>query len=303
MSASITLWIIRHDFWPPPYLADASNDAHAGFSLYRKFEILLSSQPTPPEREWYSFDAINGQLCRQDGTQWHGENPNYDPGPPPPPKLPREIKASMIINPESKAEVVPSATIARKNEYKFRSHKPERNNLALSTSQQPSAESASGSTQQLQPRGHGTYEHNPQLLPKNSGKPVSQHRPTGAQGASSTQCRVSSSNIRNERGQIDNGYSRRPRRRPRHPASQDTATTSHSWSLKLEVFETISLSDSCSHLDNLSRICIYPPYYILSPRFKFLGFTWQKISILCDISSILNHTSPADACHQCPRFV
>jgi hypothetical protein len=136
----------------------------------------------------------------------------------------------MIINaesnPESNAELVTSATKAHKNEYRFQRRKPERNNLALSTSQQPSAGSASGSTQQLQPRDYGTYEHNPQLLPKNSGKPVSQHRPTGAQGASSTQSRVSSSNIRNEQGQIANGYPRRPRRRPRHPASQDTTTHS-----------------------------------------------------------------------------
>ena len=215
---------------------DASNDAHAGFSLYKRLELLLPLLPTPPERGWYSFDAVNGRLCRQDGTQWYAENPNYDPGPPPPPKLPREVKASMIITTESNAEnngEQPSATKAHKNENRFQRRRRDRNYLApLSTSQQPPVGSASGSTQQLlQPRDHGN-EHNPQPLPKNSGNTISQHRPTGAQGASSTQRRVPSSNIRNEQTQTDNnGYPRRrTHRRPRHPASQDTtsATATHS---------------------------------------------------------------------------
>lgn len=132
----------------------------------------------------------------------------------------------MIITPESNAEsnkeLEPSATKPRKYENRFQRRRRERNHLApLSTSQQPSAGSASGSTQQLQPRSLGTYEYSPQPLPKNTGNTVSHHRPTGAQGSSSTQFRVSSSNIRNEQARIDNGYPRRPRR-PRRPASQDT---------------------------------------------------------------------------------
>jgi len=212
----------------------ASNDAHAGFSLYNKLEMLMSSLPTLPERVWYAFDAVNGWLCKKDGTQWLAENPNYDPGPPPPPRLPREVKASMIITAESNAELnkelEPSATKARKNENRYQRRRRDRSPLALlSTSQQPSGGNPSGSTQQSQPRSRGTYEHNPQPSPRNSGNTVSQHRPTGAQGASSTQCRVPSSNIRNERPQIDNGYPRRRSHRPRrHPASQDTATATHS---------------------------------------------------------------------------
>lgn len=198
----------------------------------------MSSLPTPPERVWYSFDAVNGRLCKKDGTQWYAENPNYDPGPLPPPRLPREVKASMIIttesNAESKKELEPSApNKALKNENRFQRRWRDRNHLALSTSQQSSAGNDSGSTQQLQPRSRGTNENNPQPLPKNAGNTVSQHRQTGAQGASSTQCRVPSSNIRNERAQNDNGYPRRrPRRRPRHPASQpasqDTPTATRS---------------------------------------------------------------------------
>ena len=226
--------VIRNN-WPPLYLADASNDAHAGFSLYKKLETLLPSLPTPPERVWYAFDAVNGRLCKKDGSQWNAENPNYDPGPPPPPRLPREIKASMIItaesNAESNKELEPSAPIAKahRNENRFQRRRRDRNHFVQSNSQQPSAGNASGSTQQ-QPRSRGTYENNPQPLPRNSGNTVSQHRQTGAQGASSTQCRVPSSNIRNERAPIDNGHPRRrPHRRPRHPASQDTPTATHSW--------------------------------------------------------------------------
>ena len=230
----ILFLVNRHELG---HFADASNDAHAGFSLYRRFKMLLPLLPTPPQRGWYSFDAINGRLCRQDGTQWYAENPNYDPGPPPPPRLPREIKASMIITTKPNADsenngeqLEPSATKANKNENRFQRRRRDRNYLApLSTSQQPPAGSASGSTQQLQPRDHGN-EHNPQPLPKNSGNTISQHRPTGAQGASSTQRREPSSNIRNEQAQTDNnGYPRRrTRRRPRHPASQDTATATRS---------------------------------------------------------------------------
>jgi len=188
----------------------ASNDAHAGFTLYKKLELLLPLLPTPPERGWYSFDAINGRLCRQDNTQWHAENPNYDPGPSPPPRPPREVKASMIINAESNGE--PSASKARNAS---NGRKRKRNYLA-STSQ-PSAGRASDSTQQQQPRGLGTYGYNPQPLPKNSGQTFSQHRPTGAQGTSSAQRRVPSSNIGNGLGQsIEQAQTdrRRPRRRP-----------------------------------------------------------------------------------------
>ena len=138
----------------------------------------------------------------------------------------------MIITADSNGE--PSVKKPRKHEDRFQRRKPERNYSALPTSQQSSAGRASGSTQQLQPRGHGTYEHNPQPLPKNSGHTLSQHRPTGAQGASFAQCRVPSSNIRNdwsqsiEQTQTDKGYPSHTRRRPRHPASQDTATATHS---------------------------------------------------------------------------
>ena len=137
----------------------------------------------------------------------------------------------MIINTESNAEskeLEPSATKARKTENRFQRRRRDRNQLPLSTSQQPSVGSPSESTQQPQHQGHCTY--NPQSLPKNSGNTVSQHRATGAQDASSTPYRyrvASSPNIRNDQARIDNSY-RRPHRRFRQPASQDTATATHS---------------------------------------------------------------------------
>jgi len=213
----------------------ASNDAHAGFSLYRKFETLLPLLPTPPDRGWYAFDVIDGQLCQQDGTQWHAENPNYDPGPLPPPRLPREVKASMIITAESNGE--PPATKTRKDRYQHRkSRKPEQNYFAPSTSQQSSA-IVSGSTQQLRPQGRRTYEHKSQSLPQNSEHIIPQYRPTGAHDAFSAQYRVGttpsspSSNIRNDRGHTTKqaqGYPERSRRPPRYPASQNAPTPNHS---------------------------------------------------------------------------
>lgn len=217
----------RHEFNHP---ADASNDAHAGFTLYRKFGTLLPLLPTPPDREWYSFDLVDGQLYKQDGTQWQAENPNYDPGPLPPPKLPKEVKASMIIT-ESNGDTSNNENRFQRRKAR-RNSKPDQTHLPLSTSQQSSAV-ASGSTQQLRPQGQRSYEYNPQYFPKNSGQIISQHRPTGAHAGSSAQCRLGiSSNIRNDRGQsteqvqnTDRGYPKHPRRRPRHPASP---TANHS---------------------------------------------------------------------------
>ncbi|KAF8807243.1 ribonuclease H-like protein [Phlegmacium glaucopus] len=217
----------------------ASNDAHAGLILYRKFETLLPLLPTHPKRMWYSFDVVDGQLCQPDGTRWHAFNPDYDPGPPPPPRLPREVKASMIITTESNGEAS-SATKARRNDNRsqpYRPRWPERNpHLAPSTSQQSPAVGASGSTQQLRPQGQRTYGNNPQSLSKNSGHILSQHQPAGAQRGSPAQWRVASSglssNIGNDLGQpieqaqVRKSYPKRPPHRkssyrPHQPGSQD----------------------------------------------------------------------------------
>lgn len=185
-------------------------------------------------REWYSFDIVDGQPCKQDGTQWHPFNPNYDPGPPPPPRLPREVKASMIIATESNGEI--SETKLRKNDYRSQRSKfyrPERDPHPAPSSSQHSAVGTSYSTRQ-RPQGQRTYEHNPQS--KNSGHIFSQHRPTGAQRGSPAPGRVGttpsspSSNIRNglgqstEQAQDEKGYPKCPYRQPRRFASKDAPT-------------------------------------------------------------------------------
>lgn len=137
----------------------------------------------------------------------------------------------MIIT-DAEVNGEPSATKAFKNENRFQHRKPRK--PEQSTSQFSAV--ASGSAQYLRPQGQRMSEHIPQSLPRNSG-----HRPTGDHGGYSAHRRVGptpsslSSNIRNtrvqsttEQLQIDKSYPRRPRRRPRHSVSQNTATTDHS---------------------------------------------------------------------------
>lgn len=175
---------------------------------------------------WYSFDVVDGHPRDPDGIQWHAFNPDYDPGPLPPPRLPREVKASMIITTKSHGEVS-SATKARRNENRSQPYKSERNPyLETSTSQQSPAAEASGSTQQPRPQRQRTYN------------PHSQHQPVGARRGSSAPWRVGttssglSSDVGNgweqptEQAQVEKGYPNHPPRRKssrpsRQPASQD----------------------------------------------------------------------------------
>lgn len=145
----------------------------------------------------------------------------------------------MIIT-DAKVDGEPPATKTFKNEKRFQHRKPRK--PEQSTSQFSAV--ASDSTQYLRPQGQrisehipqSLSEHIPQSLPRNSGR-----RPTGDHGGSSAHRRIGttpsslSSNIRNtrvqsttEQLQIDKDYSWRPRRRPRHSVSQNTATKNHS---------------------------------------------------------------------------
>jgi len=218
----------------------AGNDAHAGFTLYRKLETLLPLLPTPPKSVWYSFDVVNGQLCQRDGTQWHPFNPNYDPGPPPPPRLPREVKASMIITTESNGEAS-SATKGGRKDHRFqpnRFRKPQQN--LLSTSQQSSAVGTSGSTQQPRSQRQCTHQRNSQSTSKNSGHTPSQHQQRSAPPAQwrvGTTTSSLSPNFRHGWGQSteqaegEKGYPKCPvwktSHRSRQPASQDVPTANN----------------------------------------------------------------------------
>ena len=71
---------------------DASNDAHAGYILYRKLESMISSLTSPPNSIWYTFSFVSGYFVDVEGFHWQANNPTYDPGPLPPPRPPRESK-------------------------------------------------------------------------------------------------------------------------------------------------------------------------------------------------------------------
>lgn len=100
--------------------ADASNDAHAGYTLYKRLSALKLDSPAankPSEMNYYSFDLYNGRLYEATHLitdslpsdeydplpeaaswvssdinfasllEWQCRNPHYDPGPLPEPKL------------------------------------------------------------------------------------------------------------------------------------------------------------------------------------------------------------------------
>jgi len=82
----------------------ASNDGHAGYTLYMRLSSMLNTLPKKPNPTCYTFDAIRGRLCESSGMTWSPFNPDYDPGPPPPPKpLPAPSSTSpgaMTLSPE-----------------------------------------------------------------------------------------------------------------------------------------------------------------------------------------------------------
>ncbi|KAF7320014.1 3'-5' exonuclease domain-containing protein [Mycena kentingensis (nom. inval.)] len=83
----------------------ASNDAHAGYTLYHRFFPMLDLLPKMPETRCFSFDTIRGSLVLPlTGTPWTPSNPDYDPGPPPPPKEKKDKKDKKKKAASSEAE-------------------------------------------------------------------------------------------------------------------------------------------------------------------------------------------------------
>ncbi|KAF9535507.1 ribonuclease H-like domain-containing protein [Crepidotus variabilis] len=76
--------------------SDAFNDAHAGYILYRRLEAMVPLMETTPQPSWYTFNILSGSLCTDSGLPWHAENPNYDPGPMPPPRELTEAQREKI---------------------------------------------------------------------------------------------------------------------------------------------------------------------------------------------------------------
>ncbi|KAI0757356.1 ribonuclease H-like domain-containing protein [Daedaleopsis nitida] len=82
----------------------AANDCHAGLVLYKRLVAMADGMSPVPHRVWYSFDTISGLLYQPStGVVWHPYNPYYDPGPPPPPRLPKsEIEQGAGQDPSNK---------------------------------------------------------------------------------------------------------------------------------------------------------------------------------------------------------
>ena len=57
---------------------------------------MAQAMTTIPNVSCYTFDFVRGRLCEPSGKLWFAHNPDYDPGPPPPPKLPEPPKASGV---------------------------------------------------------------------------------------------------------------------------------------------------------------------------------------------------------------
>ncbi|TFK76823.1 ribonuclease H-like protein [Pluteus cervinus] len=85
----------------------ASNDAHAGFVLYKTLSAMFEGLPKPPKPEYYSFHAIRGNLYNFSGVPWSCHNPDYDPGPPPEPKKPKKPKISKDTDSTATAQPQP----------------------------------------------------------------------------------------------------------------------------------------------------------------------------------------------------
>ncbi|KAJ7785958.1 ribonuclease H-like domain-containing protein [Mycena metata] len=64
----------------------ASNDGHAGYTLYTRLQLMVRAMDDPPNPRCYTFDVVRGRLCESSGMTWAPFNPDYDPGPPPPPR-------------------------------------------------------------------------------------------------------------------------------------------------------------------------------------------------------------------------
>jgi len=57
----------------------AANDAHSALIVYSKFVKMARNMAVAPNPVYYSFDAINGLLCKSSGAPWSPVNPNYNP--------------------------------------------------------------------------------------------------------------------------------------------------------------------------------------------------------------------------------
>ncbi|KAG2023837.1 hypothetical protein CC2G_001447 [Coprinopsis cinerea AmutBmut pab1-1] len=86
----------------------AANDAHAGYTLYRHL-MGMADPANPPDTRFYTFDSILGTFYEPSGLLWRPQNPDYDPGPPPPPRKIR-IRDAGEERPDGEADDAQSTT-------------------------------------------------------------------------------------------------------------------------------------------------------------------------------------------------
>ncbi|KAL6299641.1 ribonuclease H-like domain-containing protein [Sparassis latifolia] len=86
----------------------AANDCHSAFVLYRKLVSMAMDMASPPLAVYYTFNVVQGRLCHPvTSLNWFPHNPEYDPGPPPPPK----VKAEDAVLPKEKATSEPGVEV------------------------------------------------------------------------------------------------------------------------------------------------------------------------------------------------
>ena len=86
------LFVSRRSAADPNGTSDAANDCQSSLLIcYKLIAREIVAEP-PPEPDLYTFDVIKGVLRDAFGRPWFPLNPFYDPGPPPPRPIPKEMK-------------------------------------------------------------------------------------------------------------------------------------------------------------------------------------------------------------------
>ncbi|KAF5355649.1 hypothetical protein D9756_004211 [Leucocoprinus leucothites] len=101
-----------------PQQTYAANDAHAGYVIYTRLMAMLPAVSPQPEPSCYTFDTTDGRLYIPfGGAAWRAFNPNYDPGPPPPPREPKPPKQNKPKPVKQSRPTVISATALANETY------------------------------------------------------------------------------------------------------------------------------------------------------------------------------------------
>ncbi|KZT19395.1 ribonuclease H-like protein [Neolentinus lepideus HHB14362 ss-1] len=89
----------------------AANDAHSGWLMYTRLIALADTVEPKPLQVYYTFDVSQGRLYDPGSTSlpWSPTNPNYDPGPLPPPKEKKDKRERKPRPPRDGAQAAEGA--------------------------------------------------------------------------------------------------------------------------------------------------------------------------------------------------